>query len=372
MSCVNTDYSNTIFYKISCKDENIHDVYIGHTINFIQRKHAHKQCCSNTKSLNYNCKLYQFIRQQGGWDNWNMDIIAFHKCDGLQSAKIYEQKYYDEFNATLNSIEPNPKPKPKLATKMASHDKHIDIIKQTSTKEINTLINRDVNNIFTIDKLFTICSEIIMAQNKDLIEIIMAQNKELVTQNNELVMENEELTTQTEEFMENTKEFNMNLFFDNHFNHDVINIDAFFSSLPITRQTYDDIQENGVEATLTKMIVDKLNNTHVMKRPIHCINTKTKDIYVRYCNKWEKDKNNCTVIVTAICKFIETLHISCDKYRDDNDELYRDLSFDVFQDIVIGRCDGTLERSFRDGIFLKEIADNTQLFKDKNMDIIIK
>ena len=232
MSCVNTDYSNTIFYKISCKDENIHDVYIGHTINFIQRKHAHKQCCSNTKSLNYNCKLYQFIRQQGGWDNWNMDIIAFHKCDGLQSAKIYEQKYYDEFNATLNSIEPNPKPKPKLATKMASHDKHIDIIKQTSTKEINTLINRDVNNIFTIDKLFTICSEIIMAQNKDLIEIIMAQNKELVTQNNELVMENEELTTQTEEFMEITKEFNMNLFFDNHFNHDVINIDARFITIP--------------------------------------------------------------------------------------------------------------------------------------------
>jgi hypothetical protein len=293
-----------------------------------------------------------------------MDIIAFHKCDGLQSAKIYEQKYYDEFNATLNSIEPNPnpnpkpkpKPKPKLATKMASHDKHIDIIKQTSTKEINTLL--------------TICSEILIAQNKDFIKTIMTQNKELVTQNNELVTENnelvtenEELTTQTEEFMENTKEFNMNLFFDNHFNHDVINIDAFFSSLPITRQTYDDIQENGVEATLTKMIVDKLNNTHVMKRPIHCINTKTKDIYVRYCNKWEKDKNNCTVIVTAICKFIETLRISSDKYRDDNDELYRDLSFDVFQDIVIGRCDGTLERSFRDGIFLKEIADNTQLFK---------
>jgi len=362
MSCVNTDYSNTIFYKISCKDENIHDVYIGHTINFIQRKHAHKQCCSNTKSLNYNCKLYQFIRQQGGWDNWNMDIIAFHKCDGLQSAKIYEQKYYDEFNATLNSIEPNPnpnpKPKPKLATKMASHDKHIDIIKQTSTKEINTLL--------------TICSEILIAQNKDFIKTIMTQNKELVTQNNELVTENEELTTQTEEFMENTKEFNMNLFFDNQFYHDVINIDDFFSSLPITRQTYDDIQENGVDATLTKMIVDKLNNTNVMKRPIHCINTKTKDIYVRDCNKWKKDKNNCTVIVTAISKFIETLHTLYYKYIDDNDELYRDLSFKLCQDIVHGRCDGTLERSFRDGIFLKEIADNTQLFKDKNMDIIIK
>ena len=28
------DYSNTIFYKISCKDENIKELYIGHTTNY--------------------------------------------------------------------------------------------------------------------------------------------------------------------------------------------------------------------------------------------------------------------------------------------------------------------------------------------------
>ena len=43
MSKKDIDYSNTIIYKITCKDENVTDVYVGHTINFVQRKHAHWQ-----------------------------------------------------------------------------------------------------------------------------------------------------------------------------------------------------------------------------------------------------------------------------------------------------------------------------------------
>ena len=40
MPKVKIDYSNIIFYKISCKDSNIIDTYIGHTTNFIQKKHT--------------------------------------------------------------------------------------------------------------------------------------------------------------------------------------------------------------------------------------------------------------------------------------------------------------------------------------------
>jgi len=88
-------------------------MYIGHTTNFVQRKHAHKQGCKNTKSSNYNCKLYNFIRANKGWDNWNMEIIAFHNCDDHFSARKIEQKYFEDYNATLNSIAPLPPPKQK-------------------------------------------------------------------------------------------------------------------------------------------------------------------------------------------------------------------------------------------------------------------
>ena len=109
MSKIAIDYSNTIIYKITCKDPSITDTYVGHTTNFVQRKHAHKNTCINEKSSNYNCKLYKTIRTNGGWDNWNMEIVTFFKCNDQYEARIKEQEYFILLNATLNSIEPIPK-----------------------------------------------------------------------------------------------------------------------------------------------------------------------------------------------------------------------------------------------------------------------
>jgi hypothetical protein len=111
MPKVDIDYSNTLFYKISCKDVAITDVYIGHTTNFVQRKSGHKQSCNNPKSANHNFKLYSVIREHGGWDNWQMVIIAYHQCNDHYEARKIEQEYFISHNATLNSIEPMPKPK---------------------------------------------------------------------------------------------------------------------------------------------------------------------------------------------------------------------------------------------------------------------
>jgi hypothetical protein len=111
MPKIEIDYSNTIFYKIFCKDHTIKDVYVGLTTNFVQRKHGHKQSCKHENAPNYNCKLYDAIRKAGGWDNWQMEIIAFHNCNDSYEAHKKEQEYFDKLGATLNSIEPLPKPK---------------------------------------------------------------------------------------------------------------------------------------------------------------------------------------------------------------------------------------------------------------------
>ena len=108
MSNPDIDYSNTIIYKITCKDPNIHDVYVGHTVNFVQRKKAHRVACMNNSSPSHNCKVYKVIRNNGGWDNWSMDIIAFYKCKDLNEARQKEQEYFVALNATMNSIEPFP------------------------------------------------------------------------------------------------------------------------------------------------------------------------------------------------------------------------------------------------------------------------
>ena len=111
MPKIEIDYSNTIIYKITCKDSIVNDVYVGHTTNFVQRKHAHKQSCINDKSPNHNCKLYEVIRNNGGWNNWKMEIINFFNCQNHYEARKKEQEYFVSLNASLNSIEPMPKPK---------------------------------------------------------------------------------------------------------------------------------------------------------------------------------------------------------------------------------------------------------------------
>lgn len=103
---IKLDYSNTIIYKITCKDPNITNIYIGHTINFCQRQKSHKYNCLCEKSSSYNCKLYKIIRQCGGWDNWRMDIVNFFNCTNKNEAIQKEQEYYISLNADLNSIEP--------------------------------------------------------------------------------------------------------------------------------------------------------------------------------------------------------------------------------------------------------------------------
>ena len=97
------DYSNTIIYKIFCKDECIHDIYVGHTTNFIKRKHQHKLLCSK-ETLKSNIKIYKTIKATGGWDNWDMIEIAKYNCKDATEARIKEQEHFNLLNPSLNTI----------------------------------------------------------------------------------------------------------------------------------------------------------------------------------------------------------------------------------------------------------------------------
>lgn len=101
-----TDYTNTIIYKLCCKNPTVTDIYIGHTTNFTQRKNSHKTSCCNENSKNYNQNVYQFIRQNGGWDNWSMVQIELKNCKDKREAELLEHTFIQELKATLNVNNP--------------------------------------------------------------------------------------------------------------------------------------------------------------------------------------------------------------------------------------------------------------------------
>ena len=101
------DYNKTTFYKIVCKDLNIKDCYVGHTTDFRRRKHQHKRTCyDKTDTSHYNIYLYDFIRNNGGFDNFEMIEISTECIANSLEARRKEREYVEQLNATLNKIKP--------------------------------------------------------------------------------------------------------------------------------------------------------------------------------------------------------------------------------------------------------------------------
>ena len=101
MPRVPIDYSKTVMYKLVCNDLTIKDCYIGHTINFVRRKSGHHSACTNPNAKQYHYKVYQFIRDHGGWDNWSMIQIEPFPCKDVNEA-FARERYWVEKLATLN------------------------------------------------------------------------------------------------------------------------------------------------------------------------------------------------------------------------------------------------------------------------------
>ena len=100
------NYENSIIYKLCCQDLNVSYVYVGHTTNFIKRKSSHKTDCNNNNGSKYNLKVYQTIRDYGGWENWSMIKIEDYACSDKLEVSKRERYWYETLNADLNARMP--------------------------------------------------------------------------------------------------------------------------------------------------------------------------------------------------------------------------------------------------------------------------
>jgi len=90
-------------YKIQ-NNNDPNQFYIGSTLNLSRRKSHHKKNVRNKVGKLYWTKLYLYIRNNGGWDNFT--FTKLHEIDILllSEATEFEQSIIDELKPTLNSI----------------------------------------------------------------------------------------------------------------------------------------------------------------------------------------------------------------------------------------------------------------------------
>ena len=90
-------YKNTTIYKIY--SENVSDFYIGHTTLKLSRRYSvHKYYANKKKS-----KLYTFIKNNGGFENFKIEILETFSCDNVREARQKERDYILLYKPTLNN-----------------------------------------------------------------------------------------------------------------------------------------------------------------------------------------------------------------------------------------------------------------------------
>ena len=341
------DYSNTIIYKITCKDTENKDVYVGHTTNFVQRKHAHKQSCNNEKTPNYNCKLYEVIRNNGGWNNWKMEIINFFECKDHYEARKKEQEYFNLLNANLNSIEPMPKPKVLVnknikksknalkytcmlchfnCSKLSNYNAHL-----LTAKHINlTNPNKKVLHWHECDcgKKYKHLSSLCAHKKSCTFEKETSEENEVVSEENVIVLKENQIKTEEElkelktmfikmieinqdlqkQIVELAKEsksivnsnnttnnnttnnkFNLQIFL-NEKCKDAFNITDFINGINVGFKDFENFGKIGYIGSISNIFIRELKELDVYKRPIHCSDLKREVIHVKDNNTWIKDE----------------------------------------------------------------------------------
>jgi hypothetical protein len=87
-----------IIYKIYAKEQSITDISIGSVKadEFMQRKAMHKLNCEVYKKK---FRVYEFIRNNGGFDAFEIDIIVKVFCNSLE-ARMLEEDYRLKLNTS--------------------------------------------------------------------------------------------------------------------------------------------------------------------------------------------------------------------------------------------------------------------------------
>ena len=119
------DYDRTVIYKLINYD--YPDlVYVGSTTNFTKRKQHHKERCLNPNDKKHKCKVYVSIRENGGWENWNMIKICDYPCNNRREAEQEEDRYMILMKSNLHMRRPFQTPE----TKKEYNDIRKDIKKE--------------------------------------------------------------------------------------------------------------------------------------------------------------------------------------------------------------------------------------------------
>ena len=97
----------------------------------------------------------------------------------------------------------------------------------------------------------------------------------------------------------NNQNFNINIFLNEECK-DAMNLTDFVDSIQLSIEDMLRIGNDGQTSGMSNILIDKLNALDIVKRPLHCSDTKKETLYVKDDDKWEKEERNNPKIKNAL------------------------------------------------------------------------
>jgi hypothetical protein len=121
------------------------------------------------------------------------------------------------------------------------------------------------------------------------------KNQELQQQLVDAVKNNTGSITNNTTTNNNNQNFNLN-FFLNDTCKDAMNITDFLGNMDVHIDELEYIGNHGYVNGMTKMIMERLKEMDITKRPIHCTDIKRETMYIKDKDEWSKDTDELTKV----------------------------------------------------------------------------
>lgn len=140
-------------------------------------------------------------------------------------------------------------------------------------KKICVEMSQNITNDSTNDTIIAL-----LKQNQEFKELILQQNRDITN-----ITNNTYNTTN-----HNNQKFNLN-FFLNTTCKDALNMTEFIENIEIDFKDIENIGRKGYVEGMTNMILARIRDLDITKRPLHCTDLKRETMYIKDNNQWEKD-----------------------------------------------------------------------------------
>ena len=221
--------------------------------------------CSKKSDWNRHINTRKHIKTTDNNEK-NANILKTHICSNCNknySDRVSLWRHKQKcVNAVINTNE--MKTYESQITDMVSSNIVMQLIKEN--QEFKTLLveQQNANQEF---------KELISEQNKTIIELSKKDNGN--TYNNNTINNN-------------NQRFNLN-FFLNTTCKDAMNMSDFIENMEINFKDIENIGKNGYVSGMTEMILSRIKELDVTKRPLHCTDLKRETMYIKDNDEWCKD-----------------------------------------------------------------------------------